>query len=124
MANWPVLLSLLFVLQFVPVEHIPCLFGHAPVHMMKCHSGTDEGVQVVPAHETGWATCCVETTPESFVLPTREIERPAIVRNLAPYDSPPVVPTVGGLDLTYRHRGDSPGTYAIDRPIVFAALLI
>jgi hypothetical protein len=57
--NFPVLLSVLFVVQFVPVEHLHCLFADRPAPMMMdCHGAMTKGGNVAPSDEAGSPACC------------------------------------------------------------------
>ncbi|HUF07678.1 MAG TPA: hypothetical protein VMO47_00035 [Rhodothermales bacterium] len=125
-ANLPVLLSLLFVLQFVPFEHIPCVFGHTPVEMaMDCHGGMTDGVRVMPADGSGWISCCGESSPTVFTLPARDskrVESESIVLSLAqsPAAGYPSLPGVGAEVPIL----PPPIIRSIDRPVMFSSFLI
>jgi hypothetical protein len=123
--NLPVLLSLLFVIQFVPFEHFPCLSNHNPVRMMDCHGRMAGGVHMAPASEAGLAACCGESVSLIFTLPSREMTQ---------LDSRASAATSVVADLALssiqdvRESGSPPGfrppVQSVDRTVVFASFLI
>jgi hypothetical protein len=123
--NVPVLLSLLFVLQFVPVEHIPCLLGYHPVQTMDCHRGMSDGVQMLPAQESGWAACCRESIPVVFTIPaakSKQVE--PVVATPSSNQAKRVMAVPNDFHVSAWPPGHSSSVRSFDRSVVFASFLI
>jgi len=71
-----VVLSLLFVLQFVPIEHLPCLFSHTDMHGMMCHREATHGVHIKPGASSERNTCCDDSGASLAAATLRDFRAP------------------------------------------------